>query len=372
MQSLFQTGMPTWSFAMPEGFVAGARTGSVGAFAAHYWSSEMTRILIVKTSSMGDVIHTLPAVTDACREMPDVTFDWVVEEGFAEIPAWHPRVERVIPVAIRRWRKNLFAFLGSNEWQVFRQQMRMHTYDYVIDAQGLFKSAVLTRFASGSICGYDRHSVREPLASFFYKQQFSVAKEQHAVERIRELFSSALGYNKPQTQPDYGIDRCRFGVQSEPPYVLFLHGTTRADKHWPDEYWQTLCRLLCDAGMHVKLPWWSDVEQRRARFIADIHPRAEVLSRTNIAGMAATIASARAVVAVDTGLGHLAAALAVPTLSLYGPTSPQLIGAYGPNQFHLCAQEFTQSGAARVRPAVFAPLTPALVFTRLRDMLDCT
>lgn len=332
----------------------------------------MTRVLLVKTSSMGDVIHTLPAITDACAAVPGMVFDWVVEEAFAEIPAWHPRVERVIPVAVRRWRKNLFKLFGSDEWARFRGQLGQYPYDLVIDAQGLIKSAVLTRLAGGVRCGYDRHCAREPLASLAYQKKYFVAKNQHAVERTRELFAQALGYQKPQLPPDYGIDRRRFGEQAEPPYVLFLHGTTRADKHWPDEYWQTLCRLLCDSGMTVRLPWWSDTEHRRARMIADAHPRAEVLSRTNLAGMAATIASARAVVAVDTGLGHLAAALAVPTLSLYGPTSPALIGAYGPNQFHLSAQEFTQTGAARVQPAVFAPLTPAVVFARVRDMLGRT
>ncbi len=330
----------------------------------------MKRVLIVKTSSMGDVIHTLPAISDACAIFPDIEFDWVVEEAFAEIPAWHPRVENVIPVAIRRWRKNVLKFISSDEWTIFRAGISRNTYDCIIDAQGLIKSAVLTRFAHGEISGYDSQSAREPLASFAYNRKLSVSKSQHAVERTRELFSRSLGYKKPETAPDYGIDRLRFGAQAEPPYVLFLHGTTRADKHWPDEYWQTLCRLLCDAGMNIKLPWWSDVEHRRARIIAEMHPRAEVLSRTNLAGMAATIACARAVIAVDTGLGHLAAALAVPTLSLYGPTSPTLIGAYGPNQFHLCAQEFTRNSAPKVTPEVFAPLTPAIVFARVRKILD--
>lgn len=332
----------------------------------------MKRVLIVKTSSMGDVIHTLPAVSDACDIFPDIEFDWVVEEAFSEIPAWHPRVEKVIPVAIRRWRKNIFKLIGSDEWSRFRSDIGRQHYDCIIDAQGLIKSALLTLFAKGEIYGYDRHSAREPLASIAYQKKIVVAKDQHAVERTRELFAKALGYEKPKSAPNYGIDRKRFGEQAEPPYVLFLHGTTRADKHWPDEYWQTLCRLLCDAGINIKLPWWTDAEQRRARFIAEVHPRAEVLSRTHLAGMANVIASAQAVVAVDTGLGHLAAALAVPALSLYGSTSPKLVGAYGPNQFHLCAQDFTRSNVSVVKPEVFAPLTPAVVFARVRDMLGRT
>ena len=148
-----------------------------------------------------------------------------------------------------------------------------------------------------------------------------------------------------------------------------VYGTTRADKHWPDEYWQTLCRLLCESGVSVKLPWWSGAEHRRATAVAETHRRAEVLPRTPLAGLAAVIAGARAVVAVDTGLGHLAAALAVPTLSLYGPTSPKLVGTCGPNQVHLSAREFAPAGPARVQPAVFAPLSPAIVFARLRGVL---
>lgn len=332
----------------------------------------MKRVLIVKTSSMGDVIHTLPAVSDACMAIPDIKFDWVVEETFSEIPAWHPAIERIIPVAIRRWRKNIASFLFGGEWKKFREEIGECQYDAVIDAQGLIKSAVLTRFAEGIVCGYDRASAREPLASFFYTKMFTVEKRQHAVERTRELFAKALSYEKPATPPDYGVDRRRFGNEAEPPYVLFLHGTTRDDKHWPDEYWQTLCHLLCDTGISVKLPWWTDAEHRRAKLIAEAHPRAEVMSRTNIAGMASAIACARAVVAVDTGLGHLSAALAVPTLSLYGPTSPDLVGAYGPNQFHLSSGEFTLSGAPKVKPEVFAALTPAVVLTRVREMLDRT
>lgn len=330
----------------------------------------MKRILVVKTSSMGDVIHTLPAISDACAVFPDITFDWVIEEAFAEIPVWHEKVDRVIPVAIRRWRKNIFRFLGSDEWTIFRNNISQHHYDCVIDAQGLVKSALLTRLAGGHRCGYDRLSAREPLASLAYHEKITVLKNQHAVERTRELFAKVLGYEKPDTAPDYGVDRKRFGDQAEPPYILFLHGTTRDDKHWPDEYWQTLCRLLCDAGFNVRLPWWSDAEHRRARLIAEAHPRAEVLSRTHLAGMAATIACARAVVAVDTGLGHLAAALAVPTLSLYGSTSPKLVGAYGPNQFHLCAQDFSLHRKPTVKPALFAALTPAIVFAKVRDILD--
>ena len=163
----------------------------------------MTRVLLVKTSSMGDVIHTLPAITDACAAVPGIVFDWVVEEAFAEIPAWHPRVERVIPVAVRRWRKNLFKFFGSDEWARFRGQLGQYPYDLVIDAQGLIKSAVLTRYSKAPVAGLDRDSAREPLACRFYDRLYAVPREQHALERTRQLFAQALGYELPQ---QIGVD----------------------------------------------------------------------------------------------------------------------------------------------------------------------
>lgn len=330
------------------------------------------RVLLIKTSSMGDVIHTLPAITDLAAHFPNLELDWVVEEGFTEVPSWHPHVNRVIPVAVRRWRKNLKQFVKSGEWAACKQQAA-GPYDVVIDAQGLLKSAVLTRaFAKLSpgcrVIGYDKKSIREPLASVFYREKMTVSREQHAVTRIRQLFAQAFNYPLPETAPDYGLDRNRFGAKAEKPTVLLLHGTTRFDKHWPDKYWETLAELLGNNGYQIQVPWFSEAEQRRALKLADAHQNVCVLARTNLAGMAAHIASAHAIVAVDTGLGHLAAALAVPTLSLYGPTSPALIGAFGPNQYHLQASAQPPVNA-KVEPEVFAPLTPALVFAKLNDII---
>ena len=185
------------------------------------------RVLLIKTSSLGDVIHTLPALTDAARAIPGIQFDWVVEEGFAEIPTWHPAVARVIPVALRRWRKNLLQTWKSGEWATFKQRLREGRYDLVIDAQGLLKSALLTRYVNAPVAGLDRASAREPLASHCYDRPYAVAWGQHAVERVRQLFAQALGYSLPQSVGDYGLDRgAMVGEALVEPYVLFLHGTT--------------------------------------------------------------------------------------------------------------------------------------------------
>ncbi len=167
------------------------------------------RVLIVKTSSMGDVLHTLPSLTDAMRAIPGIRFDWVVEEGFAQIPTWHEAVDRVIPVAIRRWRKAWFSAQIKAERKAFREAVQARRYDAIVDAQGLVKSAALvTRLAHGVKHGMDWQTAREPLASLFYNRRHHIAKQQHAVERTRELFAKSLGYAKPDlgvTTPSHSI-----------------------------------------------------------------------------------------------------------------------------------------------------------------------
>ncbi len=214
------------------------------------------RVLLIKTSSLGDVVHTLPALTDAARAIPGIKFDWVVEEGFAEIPTWHPAVDKVIPVAIRRWRKNLWQTIKSGEWRRFKQSVRAEKYDLVIDAQGLLKSAWLTRYVKAPVAGLDKNSAREPLAARFYSRRLAVARGQHAVERVRQLFALALGYDLPQTQGSYGLDIDRLVELPRPyPYVVFLHGTTWESKHWPELYWRQLTERMGQFGVVVKLPW---------------------------------------------------------------------------------------------------------------------
>jgi heptosyltransferase-1 len=349
-------------------------------------------VLIVKTSSMGDVIHTLPALTDAGKAIPGISFDWLVEPNFAEIPTWHPLVKQVIPVSLRHWRKNLLARTTWQEWQAFRQLLRAKQYDLIIDAQGLLKSVWLALNARGKRCGFSFSAARDLLAAFFYQEKIVTAKvkEEHAVVRLRDLFSQALHYPLPKTMPDYGITRERF--QLSPPsekYIVFLHGTTWTTKHWPEEYWIELAKKVNENGLLIKLPWGNATEQARAERIAANCNHVEILPRLDLLGMANVLASAQAIVAVDTGLGHLAAALNVPTVSLYGPTNPVLTGALGQSQKHLtakfsCAPCLSRECSYRgeetysplnpsplypVRPPCFTLLPPALVWSELSALL---
>ncbi len=296
------------------------------------------RVLIVKVSSLGDIIHTLPAVTDASRANRNLVFDWAVEEAFTEVPAWHPAVENVIPVAIRRWRSHWLKSWMKGEIAEFRDNLQKIHYDLVIDAQGLIKSGIVSRMSKGITVGLSNKTIREPLATLFYNKVYSVPWTEHAVERIRELFSRALHYKYDPEQVDYGIDFERIGLSanvSTEKQLVFLHGTTWKNKNWPENYWCELAGIATDNDYKVLLPWGDDSEKMRAGRIARGNPDIEILPRQSLTGLARNIARSKGVIAVDTGLGHLAAALSVPTLSLYGPTDPRLSGTYGDRQHHL-------------------------------------
>lgn len=319
------------------------------------------QVLIVKTSSMGDVLHTLPALTDAMQAIPGIRFDWVVEENFAQIPGWHPAVDKVLPVAIRRWRKHWFGSQQREERVLFKRELQSRQYDVVIDAQGLIKSAALvTRLARGVKHGQDSRSAREPFASWWYDQRHEIDKKQHAVERTRELFAKSLGYQKPQTQGDYAIAAhfLRDVPQDAAPYLVFLHATTRDNKHWPESHWRDLIALLQPSGLRIKLPWGAEHEHQRAQRLADGFDYVEVLPKLTLEAVARELAGAKAVVSVDTGLSHLTAALDRPNITLYGPTDPGLIGGYGQNQH-----------AIKASNGDLASTSAEAVWNRLRELL---
>ena len=330
------------------------------------------RVLVVKMSSLGDVIHTLPALGDAARAMPDIAFDWVVEEAFAEIPAWHPAVREVIPVALRRWRKRPLRALRGPEWRRARAALRRQRYDVVIDAQGLLKSAFIALQVRSPRCGMDWRSAREPLASLAYRRRIAVPKDLHAVERTRLLFARALAYPAPVTPADYGL-RAAFAegagdAAAQPPHLLLFHGTARAEKLWPRAHWVELARLAGQRGYTSWLPWGSELEYERASGIAAAAGDcARVLPRLDLRGLADRLRQVHAAVAVDTGLGHLAAALDVPAVSLYGPTDTRLIGAYGRHQVHI--QSPLKAVAAADPQASMAAITPAQVWRELQTLL---
>jgi len=288
------------------------------------------RILIVKTSSLGDVIHNLPVVSDIRRHFPDAEIDWCVEESFVAIPRLHPGVGTIIPVAIRRWRKNLLKAKTWREIAEFRRLLRARAYDAVVDTQGLLKSALIASQASGPVLGYAADSAREPIAARCYDRHFHVSRELHAVVRNLRLAGAALGYTA-ESEPDYGIEAVAAGFDWLPhrPYVVLLTATSRDDKLWPDANWLALGRQLNSQGLSAVLPGGSAIERGRASRLAAGIPGAVAAPSMSIPDLASLLAGARAAVGVDTGLTHLAVALKVPTVALYTATDPGLTGVLG-------------------------------------------
>jgi heptosyltransferase I len=267
------------------------------------------------------VVHHLPAVSDAARKIPGAEIDWVVEEPFGAIGAMHAAVRRVIAVRLRRWRSRWWRADTWSEVAAFRRNVRAEHYDAVVDTQSLLKSALIAACASGERHGMDAASAREPLAARLYQHRHAVQRGLHAVERNRRLAAAALGYAL-DLPLDYGIRAPAAGGGE----AVFLTMTSRADKLWSEERWVELGRAL---GTRVVLPWGSEAERARVARIARVLPQAEVAPRMTLEELARLFARAPAVVGVDTGLTHFAAALGVRTIGIYCGSDPALTGLYG-------------------------------------------
>ncbi len=291
------------------------------------------KLLIVKLSSLGDVVHTFPALTDAARAIPGLVVDWAVEEAMVPLVRLHPAVRRVIPVPLRRLRKSPLAAWRSDEGKAMRAALGAETYDVVIDAQGLMKSAAIARFAKGPRHGFGWGSAREGIATLLYHRRHAIPEREHMAQRIRKLFAAALGYDLTGLSPDAGLNVQPLSAQA--PYLVLLHGTTWATKTWTVLRWRELAETAATAGLRTRVFALGEEETRRAEAIARDLPSVEIVPPAPIEQLAPVLAGAAGVVSVDTGLGHLAAALGVPTIGLYGPTDARLTGLYGPRVLEL-------------------------------------
>jgi heptosyltransferase-1 len=309
----------------------------------------MPEILFIKTSSLGDVIHHMPALTEARKHLPNARFSWVVEEAFAPLVRLHPAVAEVIPVATRRWRKALHQPATWQEMRGFSGQLRERAYEAVIDTQGLLRSALMARRARGRRHGYDTQSIKEPAASWFYDVRHRVAWDQHAIARNRALTGMALGY-APNGAIDYGLDRAKL-AQASAPYGVLLHATARPEKEWPEQHWRSLAAGLADR-VDLVLPGGTDSEQARSARIAGGIAPARVLERQPLDAMARLIAGASFVVGVDTGLLHLAAALGVPLAAIFVGSEPGLTGPMGAGPISVLGSKGAAPSVAEVSAAI--------------------
>lgn len=283
------------------------------------------RILIVRTSSLGDLVHLLPAITDIHRHFPHAVIDWVAEESFATIPAWHPAVSEVIPVAHRRWRRSWWSAPVRAERRAFVQNMRARQYDVIIDMQALLKSVWMVRLPQGVRHGLDWASAREPLCTLFYDVRHRVAFWQPAVIRQRLLASKALGY-EVEGPPDFGLQALEQEGdvlrQHTARYAVIMPSASRDDKLWPVEDWLAVFARLTAAGLSLKLLAGNEREVARAQDLIKGIDQAEVLPRMGLREVAREIAGCQLMVGLDSGLTHLSAALSRPTIGIYKASTP--------------------------------------------------
>jgi heptosyltransferase I len=298
----------------------------------------MTEILFIKTSSMGDVLHHMPAVTDARRHFPQARITWVVDELYAPLAALHPGVDEIVPIAVRRWRMRLLELPTWNEVREATAKLRARHYDAVIDTQGLVRTALMTKLIGGASHGYDADSIREPFAARFYDRTYSVSWDLHVIARNRTLTGLALDY-EPEGEPDYGFDRYYFKPDAAAPYAILFHATAKTNKEWPEDRWIEIGKSLAARGLEVVLPWGSDTERERSERIAAQVPNARVPERRPIIEVGKLIAGAQLVVGVDTGFLHIAAALGIPVVAVFTIVKSHTAVPMGPGKVELAGAE---------------------------------
>jgi len=288
----------------------------------------VSAILVVRPSSLGDIVHALALVADIHAHRPALAVDWVAEEAFVPLVALHPGVRRAVPVALRRWRRHPLAVATWREIAAFRRDLRRDDYTAVLDLQEQLKGALVARAARGPRHGPDRASIREPLATLLHDVHHAVDPDQHLIDRCRQLAASALGY-RIDGPPRFGLVApipAAGQVMPDRPYLIFLHATSRADKLWPEASWRELIATFARAGFSILLPWGTDPERARSERLADGETAARVPPWQTLGELAGLMARAELVVGVDTGLVHLAAALGTPTVSVFVATDARLAG----------------------------------------------
>jgi heptosyltransferase-1 len=315
----------------------------------------MKRILLVRLSSLGDVLHSFPAATDIRRALPEAVLDWAVEEAYVPLVRMHPGVTRAIPFALRRWRTQWFRPQAWRELAAFRAALREHPYDAILDTQGLLKSALVAKLASGPVYGFGLGTAREQFATRCYDTTYEFDPAVHKIERYRAVAARALGYVR---RPDV-----EYGIVAPPapahaprePYCVMLHSTARAAKLWTEAAWIDVARTLESRGILCVFPWGAEDERARSNRLAGALARGVVPPGMSIEEAAGLVGHAAAVIGVDTGLMHLAAALGVPVVGVFCDSEPldaQPLGA----------------GRTAYRGGVGAPPTVAEVLDAVREV----
>lgn len=326
------------------------------------------KILLIKLSSIGDLLHVFPALTALQKTDPQLEISWVVESSFKEVPTWHPAVKHVIAVPIREFKQAGLSWASLRKLHCFCKLLRQEKYDYIIDAQGLFKSAWIAKIARGKTIGFAKNSGRESVW-WLYDQRIFAAWDWHAIERVQALFN-ALQANKIDSPSAMSVHETDYGLKQWQPtknkILLFVHGTTWVSKHYPDHLWLELVKLSTAAGYTVWLAHSNQRELERATFLKS-NEHVVILPAMTLTALKDQLHHISGMIAVDTGLAHIAASLGIPTVTLYGPTDPALIGTRGHNQIHFATdpQLFPRDRDRKTPFSGFATLAPEVIFAKL-------
>ncbi|MES2200124.1 MAG: lipopolysaccharide heptosyltransferase I [Chlamydiota bacterium] len=336
--------------------------------------SRQRRVLIIKLASMGDLVHLLPALTDAKKADPNIIFDWVVDTHFAEVASWHPAVHNIFLTNHRKWRSSLFTKKTRSEFSALMNQLKSNSYDLIIDAQGNLKTALLSLLIQGKTVGFDSSSTPEWGSHFFYGKKVSSSKSLHAISRLRELFAGALDYQLPPTAPDYQIDIDKLtppSISIPPAYLFFVPIASFSSKLWPDGSWDQLITQATIFNYPIFIPWGNEKERQRALKLSH-HTNVLVLPKLSLSEIGYLLLHAKAVISVDTGLSHIAAALSTPCITLYGATDPALTGTLGENQTTLTSSCSCLGKRTCTQPKesfCLLQITPLRVITELHKLL---
>ena len=321
------------------------------------------KILVVRLSSLGDVVHLFPAISDLRRRFPNAEIHWLVEPSFSELVGWHSAVDKVITVPLRS-HKRIWWKIPALLYKL-KQQLRSENYNIVLDAQGLIKSALLARLAGDIVYGFAKGSVRESLASRLYEKTANVPGGLHVVEKNRQLVKATLAADIAQPA-DFGLEefrrqqlRAEFPSAvidiTNRPYIVLLHGTTWNSKYWPESYWEELIHLLGKQGWYCLLPWGNQDEHFRAlRLHAAGKGLSQVLPKLTLADLVKVLLRASAFVSVETGIGHLASVLDIPGVMLHGPTDPGYSGILGKACRHITSGIYCSPCFQRNCPRIHA------------------
>jgi heptosyltransferase-1 len=290
------------------------------------------KILIVKTSSFGDIVHTFPSLTDICKSIQNIEIHWLLEPEYKSIASKHPNVKKTIDFPLRKWRKEPLKLISNISR--LKKILREEKYDLAIDAQGLIKTAWLRFILDCPFVGYDKFSIKEKVASFFYHKKISVSRKKHAISRTRNLMALSLKYQIVEEDIEYGLQE----KNEESNRILFVIGTSWQSKIYPLKYWKDLAKVAVKNGYKVVVSYHSDKEKKMAESLSSVDKDAiSLLPKMNLEGIFNYLSTVKGVFAVDTGIAHLASALSLPCVIIYGATSAKLTGAIGKKTYNVSA-----------------------------------